>query len=164
MHPQLESVFDEAEKRYLKPEELTVLNQYVGSLPNRLELYRQLRDREIDVMQTVADNLSASMPNASQANLERSIKNALLVLRYCAMGMLLEDQSFVQDKVSGWLKDSMQAYNTTEIDTQLYQLLDQQLAQVFDAQQMGLLRPMLELAQSKLFGNEKPVTADALGW
>ncbi|MBD1910071.1 MULTISPECIES: hypothetical protein [unclassified Leptolyngbya] len=165
MHPQLESVFDEAENRYLKPEELSVLSQYVSSLPERLDTYRVLRDRELDIMQKVADDLVAAMPGESQPRLERSIRNALLVLRYCAMGMLLEDESFVQGRIQGWLKESIQAYDTPQIETQLYTLLDKHLAQSLSAAQVALLKPLLALAQNTLLGAaEEPLTASVLGW
>jgi len=164
MHPQLESVFDEAENRYLNSNELGVLSQYVSSLPERLDLYRVLRDREVEVMQSVADNLMTVLPNQKPAALERSIKNALLVLRYCAMAMLLEDVSFVEDRIRGWLKESMQAHNTLTIDNKLYQLLDQQLAKTLNPQQLALLQPMLTLAQNSLLGSEEPLTAAALEW
>lgn len=165
MHPQLEAVFDEAENRYLQPEELGVLSQYVSSLPERLETYRMLRDRELDIMQKVADDLVAALPNESQQSLERSIRNALLVLRYCAMGMLLEDESFVQSRIQGWLKETIQAYNTPQIETQLYTLLDKHLAQSLSAAQVALLKPLLTMAQNTLLGAaEEPLTASALGW
>jgi len=165
MHPQLEAVFDEAENRYLKPEELGVLSQYVSSLPERLEAYRTLRDRELDIMQKVADSLVAALPNEPQARLERSIRNALLVLRYCAMGMLLEDNSFVQNRLQGWLKETIQAYEAPHIETQLYGFLDKQLAASLSEQQVALIQPLLALAQNTILGNqEEPLTASALGW
>lgn len=164
MHPQIETAFDEAENRYLKPEELSILSQYVDSLPERLEMYRLLRDRELDIMQRVADQLVAEMPQEQQANLERSIKHALLVLRYCAMGMLLNDERFIQERLQGWLSQAIEVYNTQAIETTLYRLLDQVLSQAFNAQQLSLLNPMLATAKQLLFPAEEPLTAAALGW
>lgn len=150
MHPQIDTIFDNAEKRYLKPEELDVLNQYVDSLPGRLETYRILRDQEVDILQPVADQLQAALPNEKQEDLERSIKNALLMLRYCAMAMLLNDESFVQDRLLSWLEKSAQVYKTYSIDSTLYRLLNQRLSQTLTPQQLNLLKPPLALAQSSL--------------
>ncbi|MCS6812843.1 MAG: hypothetical protein NZ772_04625 [Cyanobacteria bacterium] len=152
MHPQIEAIFDEAENRYLKPEELTVLNQYVDSLPARLEVYQVLRDRELEIMQPVADQLQAQLPSAKSNDLERSLKNALLTLRYCAMAMLLNDESFVQERLLSWLKQKAQLYNTQEIDTVLYRLLDEKLGQFLNPAQIGLLSPFLQLAKTQLVG------------
>ncbi len=150
MHPQIDTIFDNAEKRYLKPEELDVLNQYVDSLPGRLETYRILRDQEVDIMQPVADQLQAALPNEKQEDLERSIKNALLMLRYCSMSMLLNDESFVKERLLSWLEKSALVYKTYSIDSTLYRFLNQRLSQTLTPQQLNLLKPPLALAQSSL--------------
>lgn len=150
MHQHLETLFDEAENRYLKPEELKLLSQYVESLPQRMETYRLLRDQEIELMQQVADQLQAALPQEKTEVLERSIKNALLMLRYCAMAMLLNDDTFVAERLLGWLSRTIQAYDSRKIDATLYRLLNQRLTQVFNPQQMSLLSPPLLLAQKSL--------------
>ncbi len=150
MHPQLETLFEQAESRYLKPEELNLLNQYVESLPERLETYRQLRDREVEIMQAVADQLTDQFPNEDTAILERSLKNALLMLRYCAMSMLLNDDSFVKDRLVSWLSRTVQTYNSQKTDAVLYKLLNQQLSKTLNAKQISLLKPPLTLAQTTL--------------
>jgi hypothetical protein len=150
MYPQLETMFDEAENRYLKTEELSTINQYVNSLPGRLDAYRTLRDQELNVMQRVADQLQLEMPQEKVENLERSIKIALLMLRSCGMGMLLSDESYLQDRLLNYVGQTMQVYNTRSIDLMLFRLLNQQLSQVMTAKQMSHLKPMLMLAQSAL--------------
>lgn len=150
MHQQIEAIFDEAESRYLKPEELSILSKYVDSLPQRLEAYRQLRDRELEVMQQVADQLQAEMPQEKVETLERSLKNALLMLRYCAMAMLLNDESFVQERLLSWLGRTVQTYNTQAVDRTLYRLLNQRLSQSLSSDQINLLKPSLLLAQNSL--------------
>ncbi|MDX2232305.1 MAG: hypothetical protein NW220_21910 [Leptolyngbyaceae cyanobacterium bins.349] len=150
MHPQIEALFDEAERRYLKPEELGLLNQYVDSLPARLTAYRTLRDRELDVMQPVADQLQVEMPQEKIEHLERALKNALLTLRYCAMGMLLNDETFVKERLVSWLGGTMSLYNSQAINTTLYRLIHQRLSQVLGGQAMSLLTPHLLMAQTLL--------------
>jgi hypothetical protein len=163
MHPQIESIFDEAENRYLNPEELNTLGQYVDSLPERLETYRIIRDRELEIMQAVADQLQNEMPKEKVEVLERSIKNGLLALRYCAMGMLLNDEVLVKERLISWLSQTMKVYNTHSVDTTLYRLLNQQLNQVLNPKQALLINTMLGMAQDALLGQE-PLTASALGW
>ncbi|NET53623.1 MAG: hypothetical protein F6K09_34735, partial [Merismopedia sp. SIO2A8] len=110
MHPEIEAMFDEAENRYLKPEELGSLNNYVKSLPNRLDAYRYLRDHEVAVMQEVAGQLESEFSNEDVATLERCLKNALLILRYSAMGMLLNDDTFLHHRLINWLEGTAKAY------------------------------------------------------
>ncbi|HHP7246219.1 MAG TPA: hypothetical protein ACFE0H_16195 [Elainellaceae cyanobacterium] len=152
MHTNIESIFDDAENRYLKPDELGVLNQYVDSLPDRLDTYRHLRDQEVAIMQPVANQLEAQFPQASTQTLERSIKTALLIMRYCAMAMLLNDEAFLPTRLSGWFAQPIKIYNTERIDETLYQLLDRRLGDVLTPSQMNLIRPHLVLAQEILLG------------
>jgi hypothetical protein len=146
MHSQIDSLFDEAERRYLKPEELTVISQYVGSLPARLMVYRAVRDRELEMMQWVADQLQTEFAKEPVEHLERSIKNGLLALRYCAMAMLLNDASFVNDRLS-WLSGTVSIHNTRPIDEALYRLLNRKLSETLGNQAMILLDPFLSTAQ-----------------
>ncbi|MGJ3251308.1 MAG: hypothetical protein ACFE0J_09290 [Elainellaceae cyanobacterium] len=150
MHSKIESIFDEAENRYLKPDELGALNQYVNSLPDRLDTYRHLRDQEVAIMQPVANQLEAQFSQEGTQTLERSIKTALLIMRYCAMAMLLNDETFLTTRLSGWFAQSIKIYNTERIDEALYQLLDRRLSDVLTPSQLNLIRPHLALAQETL--------------
>ena len=150
MHPQIESIFDEAENRYLKAEELSVLTGYMDSLPQRMEAYQLLRDRELDIMQPIADLLQATLPKVSTTDIERSLKHALLSLRYCAMAMLLNDETFVQERLLNWLVKKIRAYNTHTIDVVLYPLLEQKLADVLNPTQLGFLMPFLTLVKENV--------------
>lgn len=159
MHPQIATIFDEAEQRYLKPEELGVINQYVNSLPERVEAYRTLRDRELEIMQQVADQLEAALPHETVENLERSLKNALLLLRYSAMGMLLNDEMFVQERLLSWLTKAVSIHNTQAIDTALFRLLNQRLTQALTAKQINLVGPYIAKVQTAILQAPTPATA-----
>jgi hypothetical protein len=147
MHPAIEAMFDEAENRYLKPDELTVLTTYVESLPERLNAYRFLRDQELSIMQNVADQLEGRCPGESQQTLERCLKNALLVMRYAAMAMLLNDSEFLTNRVVAWLEETNAVYQTQSVDTALYQLLNHRLGEILNKEQLMLLRPHLTVAE-----------------
>ncbi len=147
MHPAIETIFDEAENRYLKPEELGVLNTYVESLPERMETYRLIRDQEIEVMQHVADQLESRFTDKSQAVLERCLRNALLVMRYASMSMLLNDESFLTNRLVKWLEETASVYETRDIDTALYQSLNQRLSEILTQDQVSLIRPHLTSAE-----------------
>lgn len=163
MQSQLEAIFDEAETRYLKPEELTVLSQFVDSLPERVEAYRTIRDQEIQLLQQVADRLEAEFPQEKTEVLERSLKHGILTLRYCALGMLLNDESLVQKRLIDWLNQMVEVYNTRAIDTALYRLLEQGLNQTLSQKQLALLKPFLSLTANALAGSQakqaEPLTA-----
>jgi uncharacterized protein (UPF0332 family) len=150
MNSKIEQLLDDAENRYLKTNELAVLGQYVTTLNDRLTAYRTLRDQELEIMQPVADALQAACAQESTDTLERCLKNALLVLRYCAMAMLLDDELFVRDRLSGWLEQVTKVYNTEKVDQQLYRLLTQQISQTLPSQHFSLIQPHLQVAQTLL--------------
>ncbi|KAM3113838.1 hypothetical protein [Phormidesmis sp. 146-33] len=148
MQSPIETVFDEAESRYLKTEELRSLGKYVVSLPERISAYRALRDQELTIMQQVADQLQLKLPDTKLDVLERSLKNGILVLRYCAMGMLLADENFVRSRLLHWLSDSVQLHSTQAIDTTVYSLTLQTLKTTLTPKQMAALEPFFTLVQS----------------
>lgn len=150
MHPKLEAIFNEAESRYLKPEELKIISQYVESLPSRMETYQQLRDKELEIMEAVASQLEAQQPQSKTSDLERSLKNAMLMLRYCGIAMLLNDESFVKERLLGWLDGIVETYNSSQIETKLYRLLWQQLSEVMSKEQLNLLKPSLTIVKETL--------------
>lgn len=149
MHPQIEEIFDDAENRYLKGEELRLVAQYVSSIPERLAAYRNLRDSELEIMQWVARQLEAEMPSEQTEVLERSLRNALLMLRHCGMAMVLNEESIIRDRFLNWVGPIVEVYNTQAVDARLYQLLNHRLAQTLGSH-MSWLSPMLTIAQTAL--------------
>jgi hypothetical protein len=120
----LDALFDSPDKRYLDANDLSVLSQYVSSIPERVNVYRTVRDQEVTIMQAVADTLQ-QQTNQPEALVVRSVRNGLMVLRYVAMAMLLDDQSFIEERLRGWLPEIVKAYETQALDRQLFQLLEQ---------------------------------------
>lgn len=150
MQSPFDAIFDEAENRYLTLEELRGVGQYVVSLNERVLTYRLIRDRELSIMQDVADRIEYEIPNVKPIDLERSLKNGLLSLRYCSMAMLLNDKSFVQDRLLAWLSESIQIHELSLMNTALVRLMVQQLHQTLTEHQMDLLQPFLDLIQIEL--------------
>ncbi|MDA0267940.1 MAG: hypothetical protein O2890_08350 [Cyanobacteria bacterium] len=150
MNPTLEALFNEPEKRYLQPDELNVLSQYVSSVPERIQVYRQLRDSEVQTLQPVADQLQQRFSQVPEAILKRSIQHGLLVLRYAAMAMLIDDPSFLTKRLQPWLPEMVAAFDTLVVDEALHQLLAQRLSSTLTAQQFALLSPALVVAQQLL--------------
>jgi Phycobilisome protein len=150
MNPQFSALFEEGENRYLASNELGFISTYVSSLPDRLEAYRSLRDQEMDILQTVANHLAAELAQVPQADLERSLKSAVLLLRSCAMAMLVDDPEIVKERFLAWAKPLSETYNLHAIDAVVYRLLIQRLTQVLGAKPMALLNPFLAIANAAI--------------
>lgn len=155
MQPVIENIFDEVETRHLPPDAIASFNQYVRSVPERLTTYRTLRDREIPVMQTVADALEAKLPNETTERLEQGICRCILSLRHCAMAMLMNDEQYLADRLLGWLTESIQAEQTSHIDSLLHTLLQQSLSEILSPAQLKLLDPFLMQVQAVIGSAEE---------
>jgi hypothetical protein len=150
-----DSLMNSSAQSYLDPNELTALSQYISSIPERIAVYRTLRDQEIAIMQPVADALQQHT-QASDARLEQSLCHGLMVMRHVAMAMLLDDNHLVEERLKGWLPDIVNVHDTQNLDQQLFQLLDQQLGRVFNPSQLSLLKPSLAQAQALIAASSGP--------
>lgn len=144
MHPELLSLLETAEQRYLEPKEIELYRRHAASLSRRLQTYEILREQETKIFQAIADQLVQVLPNESEQNLERCLKYWLLIVRYMATGMLLNDISYLENRLQGWVKGLLETYETAPIDVQIYQLLIQELKKHLSPDDLRLLEPVLQ--------------------
>lgn len=166
MNSKLEALFEQPGKRYLDAADLNILSQYASSIPERLKVYRLLRDQEVVLLQPVADLLQQQRPDLSATVLERSLRNGLLLLRYVALAMLMDDPAYISARLQSWLPEMIQSYNSQAVDLALHELLSQRLAQLLLAPQFNLLRPSLEQAKALIARCEpalEPTSAPLVG-
>jgi len=150
MDAKIKDLIEQAQDRYLKSDELDLLDGYVKSLPERLTLYKLLRDREIEILQKVADRAEIELNKTDTADIESGIKNLILVMRYCAMGMLLNDENFLKQRLLRWLEQIMALKEMRQINDVLYKLLNQILRQELSTHQLSLIQPLITTAQVTL--------------
>jgi len=156
MHPEIEALLDQAENRFLKAEELTAFKRQAATLSQRLKIYEFLREKEESIFQPVANQLEETFPDEKQETLERSLKHWLLVLRYCAMAMLLNDQAFLEQRLLDWLSGIVEAHQTQKIEATICNLLQTRLKELLSEQARAILQPFLDQAQSILIGIGHP--------
>ena len=156
MHPEIEALLDQAENRFLKAEELTAFKRQAATLSQRLKIYEFLREKEESIFQPVANKLEETFPDEKQETLERSLKHWLLVLRYCAMAMLLNDQAFLEQRLLDWLSGIVEAHQTKKIEATICNLLQTRLKELLSEQARAILQPFLDQAQSILIGIGHP--------
>lgn len=148
MNTETKNLVYQAESRYLTPQELGVFDSNVKSMPKRLSLYKLLRDREVKIVQEVADRIEAQMPTADPTILELGIKNLLLVLRYCAMSILTDNPTLLKTRLLDWLDQVTPAYDMKSVNAALYELLNQTLKKELTSEQLALLQPLVNTAKT----------------
>jgi phage-related protein len=153
MHPELLSLLETAEQRYLEPKEIELYRRHAASLNRRLQTYEMLREQETNIFQAIADRLVKALPNESQENLERCLKYWLLIVRYSATAMLINDLSYLQNRLQDWVKGLLETYETYQIDVQVYDLLMQELKNYLSQDDVRLLEPVLQKANDLIISN-----------
>lgn len=137
------------DKGYLTAQELGSFSRYVSTLADRFRAYRQIREWEVNLIQELVDRLPEEMQENTGA-LEQSIKHTLLILRYAALGMLVDDINLGRRRLEGWLPTMVDVYQTHTIDALLHHSLNQQLPRLLTETQFAMLKPPLEAAQQLL--------------
>lgn len=155
MYPQLQDLLYRAEEEYLEDSELEELKTHAASLRKALTTYELLREKEVEIFQVVADNLVKSFPNEEEKTLKAALKHWLLVMRYSAMAMLANNPEFLQHRLLEWLTGISQARQTISIEETLYQLLQNQLAEILAEQQLEAIQPFLDLSKTTLLNGNK---------
>lgn len=154
MHPELLSLLETAEQRYLEPKEIELYRRHAASLNRRLQTYEMLREQETTIFQAIADRLVKALPNESQENLERCLKYWLLIVRYSATAMLINDLSYLHNRLQDWVKGLLETYETYQIDVQVYDLLMQELKNYLSQDDVRLLDPVLEKAKDLIISSQ----------
>jgi hypothetical protein len=150
MVPKIQELINQAQDRYLASDELGLMESYISSLPDRLKLYKLIRDREITILQAVADSVPSELPSITDEDLETGVRNLILVMRYSSMAMLLNDENFLKERLLNWLEGIMSMRDMRRLNETLYKLLNQELRQQLSPTQLTLIQPLITAAQVTL--------------
>ncbi|MGB5594678.1 MAG: phycobilisome protein [Crocosphaera sp.] len=150
MQKDFESLFYEAEDHYLQNSDLANLNDRAERLKQCLEIYQELRDKEIPIFQLVADSLIEAFPEENTQRLEQALKHWMSVMRYGAMAMLLNNPDYFRHRLLEWLTDIINAQEMVAIETHIFDCLKQGLEEMFTSEKMNLINPFLEQANMML--------------
>jgi len=144
-------LLQKSEDRFLNAEEIGVLRDFVAGMPLRLQIYKKLRDRELPILQAVADQVERDLPSAAVEDVKKAISSLMLVLRYCAMALLMNsDEAFLKQRILRWLEQVSTAYNLRRINEVIFRHLNQLLSQEFTPAELELLQPLVTTAQVTL--------------
>lgn len=161
MHTELMNLYYKAEANYLSDVDLKVLRHHVESLQQRLRTYEFLRDHELEIFQPVADNLQKNYPTENPRTLEQVLRQAIALLRYAAMAMLLNNPEFLQHRLLEWLTGVVSAHQTQALWTSCHELLSARLKEMLTDAEQDLILPLLDQAQATLVGVPAVVSVHA---
>lgn len=144
MNPKLEKFLYLAEEQYLQSGELEEYQHFLQQLTKKVEVYELLREQEVFLFKILADELQEQYPDERTQVLSEAISQWSLVLKYCAMAMILDNPHYLAARIDGWLRELMQLRSIPKIDEILYSTLVEILPEVLLDEQIALIQPYVD--------------------
>ncbi|MBW4579987.1 MAG: phycobilisome protein [Tildeniella nuda ZEHNDER 1965/U140] len=146
----LEKSVLEADGRYLSAQELSPLEQYARTYAVRLHTYQQLRDHGEPLVIQALRKLAQMYPELVQQHGARCKYDMTEVLRYVALSILRDDETFFKEQMMSWLDTILLAHKKTAHCTTAYRFLQEAIAAALPAQDLALTRPYLDIVTQSL--------------
>lgn len=146
----LEKNILEADGRYLNSQELNPLEQYLQSYKIRLETYQQLRDQSDKLVLQALRKLAQAYPEIIQQHGQRCKYDMTEVLRYIAVSILRDDETFFKEQMMSWLDTILLAHRKTSQCTIAYRALQEAVSSSLSATSGNLVRPYLDIVLQAL--------------
>ncbi|MGQ9837702.1 MAG: phycobilisome protein [Cyanobacteriota bacterium] len=144
------------EGRYLCPDELRSLRDYVEGIPKRVRIYQVLQSKENELLDQVIEKFRPTLPNLTRRHgalaWERCRRDLSMVWRYCCMAMLLNDEDYLRDKLLYWMETILKSFKMRDECKPAYKLMIDSLTSIFGSQESEMIRPYLILAKTMLVG------------
>ncbi|MEB3337708.1 MAG: phycobilisome protein [Leptolyngbyaceae bacterium] len=146
----LEDNILEADGRYLDPQELFPLEQYLQGYTTRLATYQQLRDQSDKLVLYALRKLAQAHPDLIQHHGQRCKYDMTEVLRYIALSILRDDEVFFKEQMMSWLDTILLAYKRTNHCTIAYRYLQEAINAALPPANSTLTRPYLDIVLMSL--------------
>lgn len=142
-HTLEEKVID-ADGCYLDGQALRSFEQFVQSYALRLETYQNLRDKSQTLVVHSLRKLAQSYPELIQKHGQRCQYDMTEVLRYLALSILRDDETFFKEQMMAWLDTILLAYKRNEHCTIAYRYLQDAINASLPPSNSMLVRPYLD--------------------
>lgn len=140
----LERILLQADGRYLNIQELEVVERYVQTYATRLQTYEQLREHGDKLVVAALRKLMQVQPELVQQHGPRCKYDLTEVLRYIALAVLRDDETFFREQLLFWLDTVLLAHGRTENCVIVYRSLKDAVAKALPAANAQLIHPYLD--------------------
>lgn len=149
MLSQLEKLSRATDGRYATDEELQFIDDYMKTYSLRLETYQRLQDVEAAIVQRVYAKMRAIDPNLFKNGSEdvsaKWKRDTILVLRYSAVALLLNDPDMLCERLLFWLQTVMKAFGAQRSCRITYEVMQEVVKQQLPPPQASLFCSILEV-------------------
>jgi hypothetical protein len=144
LNHELEQVVLNADGRYLNSQELQPLEDYAQNYVTRLHTYQQLRETGEQIVLQTLRKLAQTYPELIQQYGSRCKYDMDEVLRYIALSVLRDDETFFKEQMVVWLDTILLAYKRNTHCGTAYRYLQDAIATTLPAADTTLVRPYLD--------------------
>lgn len=147
MTSELATIWKNTENSYLGAEQQQKLSTYAQSIALRMKALKDLEGIEDKICNETADLIFERYPKVEKRvdGREKTVRDLVLILRYCGQAMLREDMQFLEDQLLHWLRTMLVAFqfgNNCLKDSYIW--LDQRCQHHLQAETYQYLKPYLQ--------------------
>jgi len=146
----LEERILQAEGKYLDNQGLETLERYYKTYETRLETYQHLSQHSNHLVLRVLQRMGQDYPELIQKHGKRCQFDMICVLRYVALSLLRDDETFFMDEMMDWLDTILVAYRRNEHCATAYRHMVDAVEEEFPAASAAMVRPYLDEVVIKL--------------
>lgn len=146
----LEQSIIDADGRYLKPDELQPLENYVNSYASRLDTYQKISQHNDAIVLNALKRFARVHPEIIQKSGKRCQYDMGEVLRYIALSILLDDEFFFQEQLMFWLDTVLRAHRKQTACSKAYKYLQEAVEEILPSANADQVRPFIGTVLSAL--------------
>lgn len=140
----LEEKIVRADGGYLDAQGLRSFEHYAQSYPVRLETYQNLRDKSPALIVQALRKLAQTYPELVQKHGQRCQYDMTEVVRYIALSILRDDETFFKEQMMVWLDTILLAHKKQNHCTVAYRFLQDAISASLPPAHSALIRPYLD--------------------
>jgi Phycobilisome protein len=146
----LEKSFLQADGRYLTPQEMRSIEQFLQSYASRLNVYQVLRDNNAAFVEQALKKMGQEYPDLMQKHAPRCQYDMAETLRYISLAVLRDDEIFFKEQVMAWLDSILLAYKRHNHCAVGYRHLQDVVTAKLPTTGASVVRPYFELVINSL--------------
>jgi hypothetical protein len=151
----LETLVDGADGSYASKQDIRNLEHVMSSWSERKEAYLSIEINEKSIIDRAIKSMEDSKvfedKTMNKLGVDRCRRDMTLALRSYALGMLLQDEETIKDRVLYWQTNILQAMGFRQY--QGYKFLLESIYLELPLEQANLLKPYVKLAQDMIATN-----------
>ena len=141
----LEKQFLRADGQYLDAQGIDNIERYIQTYTTRLETYQNLREHSNTLIFQTLNRLEEIYPKLIDKHRQRCTYDMETVLRYVALSILRDDETFFSEEIVSWLDTILTSYKRHGHCAKAYQLLLESIEANMPSANVVLIRSYIDV-------------------